>query len=124
MKISINNIGLISQANIELNGITVIGGLNSSGKSTILKAVYSLLYSNYDMKQKISREREHSLFQVMRNSEGNIGSLYHTYADVKELWQILNYEFELKKKLTLDSFSEIINQKIKTENEKNDLDLF
>lgn len=124
MKISINNIGLISQANIELNGITVIGGLNSSGKSTILKAVYSLLYSNYDMKQKISRERENSLFQVIRNSEGNIGTLYHNYTDFKDLWWILNREFELKGELTLDFFSEIINQKIKTEYEKDDFNLF
>lgn len=50
MKIFIDNVGLINKADIEVNGITVIGGYNNSGKSIILKAVYALLYSNFEMK--------------------------------------------------------------------------
>ena len=37
MKISVSNIGLINRADIELDGITVIGGTNCSGKSGIFK---------------------------------------------------------------------------------------
>ena len=39
MKISVSNIGLINRADIELDGITVIGGYNCSGKSTISKLI-------------------------------------------------------------------------------------
>ena len=43
MKISVSNIGLINRADIELDGITVIGGYNCSGKSTILKVISGIL---------------------------------------------------------------------------------
>ena len=37
MKITIQNIGIISEAAVEVNGITLIAGPNDSGKSTIGK---------------------------------------------------------------------------------------
>ncbi|MEB9828814.1 AAA family ATPase [Bacillus cereus] len=41
MKISINNIGHVKQAEIEVNSITVIAGNNNTGKSTVGKALYA-----------------------------------------------------------------------------------
>jgi len=43
MDIYLNNIGILEEANISLNGITVIAGLNDSGKSTIGKIAFSLI---------------------------------------------------------------------------------
>ena len=43
MKIKINNIGKICEAEILLNGITVIAGENNTGKSTIGKTLFALL---------------------------------------------------------------------------------
>lgn len=123
MKISINNIGLISRANIDLDGITVVGGLNNSGKSTILKSIYSLLYSNCDMKEKISRERRNSFFEVMRHTKGSFGFLYNNYSDIRKLWGFLNHEFENKKEISLEFFCKIIHQKIEEE-KKEDFSLF
>lgn len=45
MEISIKNIGLIHEANIVLDGLTVITGKNDSGKSTVGKIMYSLINS-------------------------------------------------------------------------------
>ena len=44
MKLEIKNIGGISYSDIELGGITVIAGENNSGKSTVGKSIYSLVY--------------------------------------------------------------------------------
>lgn len=42
--IEIKNIGKIEQANIALNGLTIISGENNTGKSTIGKAVFSIFH--------------------------------------------------------------------------------
>lgn len=41
MELSIKNIGKIANADIKLNGITVVAGENNTGKSTIGKVLYS-----------------------------------------------------------------------------------
>lgn len=46
LNLEIKNFGLINEANIELNKINVIGGINSSGKSTASKLLYCLLKAN------------------------------------------------------------------------------
>lgn len=43
MKISIENLGIISEAKVEVDGITLIAGPNDSGKSTIGKVFYSIV---------------------------------------------------------------------------------
>ena len=40
LNIEINNLGIIKNANIELNGLTVLAGLNDMGKSFINKSIY------------------------------------------------------------------------------------
>ena len=45
MKLIIKNICKISNAEVELNGITVIAGENNTGKSTVGKALYSIINS-------------------------------------------------------------------------------
>ena len=57
MKLYLKNIGKISEANVEINGITVIGGENNTGKSTIGKSLFSIFSSFYEIQQQIRRER-------------------------------------------------------------------
>ena len=42
MKLRLSNIGIVRQAEIELQTITVLTGANNSGKSTIGKVLYSI----------------------------------------------------------------------------------
>ena len=53
MKLTLNNIGKIENAVIELNGITVIAGENNTGKSTVGKALYSVINSCNNYKKLI-----------------------------------------------------------------------
>ena len=43
LMLEIKNFGLINEANIEINKINVVGGINSSGKSTASKLLYCFL---------------------------------------------------------------------------------
>ena len=48
MNLKLNNIGPISQADISIAKINLVGGANSSGKSTVSKILYSYLKSQKD----------------------------------------------------------------------------
>ena len=44
IKVRLENIGILREADITLNGLTVISGLNNTGKSTVGKALFSLFH--------------------------------------------------------------------------------
>lgn len=74
MKLNLKNIGKIQNANIELNGITVIAGENNTGKSTVGKVLYSIFNSLYHIKDQIFNERVQSI-------RSSISSLYYEITD-------------------------------------------
>ncbi len=61
MKLTLNNIGSISSAEIQVDGITVIAGKNNAGKSTVGKTLYSVFNSFYKYNDKIKQERINNL---------------------------------------------------------------
>jgi len=65
MKLELENVGKISSANIELNGITVIAGENNTGKSTIGKMLFCVFHAFYKMEEQIRKERARSIARVI-----------------------------------------------------------
>ena len=57
MKLSIKNVGKLKEADVEINGITVIAGENNTGKSTVSKTLFSLFSGFYNLNEKISLTR-------------------------------------------------------------------
>ena len=57
MKLSIRNVGKLKEADVEINGITVITGENDTGKSTVSKTLFSLFSGFYNLNEKISLTR-------------------------------------------------------------------
>lgn len=57
MQLEIKNIGKVKNANITIDGITVIAGENNTGKSTIGKALFSLFHTFSNADQKIKKEK-------------------------------------------------------------------
>ena len=57
MKLTIHNFAKISHAEIQLDGLTVIGGDNNTGKSTIGKVLYSIFRGTSDITRRIKEER-------------------------------------------------------------------
>ena len=68
MKLIMENIGKVSHASIDINGITVVAGENNLGKSTISKALYSVVdgLSNYE--DEIIAQRLQLVFQKIKES--------------------------------------------------------
>ena len=67
MKLSINNIGKLGEACIEINGITVIAGENNTGKSTVGKTLYCLFSAFHNINDKITEERKMSIYRAISN---------------------------------------------------------
>jgi predicted ATPase len=57
VKIKLNNIGLINNSTICLDGLTIITGKNNSGKTTVGKALYSLIDAVSNLTSKASYDR-------------------------------------------------------------------
>jgi predicted ATPase len=57
MRLSLENIGIIDKADVEITGLTVIAGNNDSGKSTIGKIAYSLTKSFEDFDKNYEKEK-------------------------------------------------------------------
>ena len=53
MKLSIKNVGKLKEADVEINGITVIAGENNTGKSTVSKILFSLFNGFYNFDKKL-----------------------------------------------------------------------
>lgn len=56
MRLKIENIGPIENGNMELNDISVVVGKNASGKSSIGKALFSVLHSISDSQKEVYKE--------------------------------------------------------------------
>ena len=65
MKVELKNIGIIANAKIELKGITVIGGENDTGKSTVNRAIYAVCNGCYHNHDKIESAREESISEQL-----------------------------------------------------------
>ena len=70
MKLKIRNINKIKSADIKLDGLTVIAGANSSGKSTVGKLLFSMIksqsnaeYLNHQSKEAKLRKRVEELYK-------------------------------------------------------------
>lgn len=92
MKIKISNIGKIKEADVTINGITVIAGENNTGKSTVGKALYSIFNSFVDVKKKVDEERidsvRRSLYTLFQEISGS--DLGFSQIDVNSIAAKLN----------------------------------
>lgn len=55
MKLSIENIGYINKADIEIAGLTLIAGPNNTGKSTIGKVLYTVFNGLYNIDDQVEK---------------------------------------------------------------------
>lgn len=93
MKLHLKNIGKIEDATVEIKGITVIGGENNTGKSTIGKSLFSIFNSFYEIQQQIQKERFLSVRNVLQLIYRN---LY--YYDMERIKDINDFSNEILSK--------------------------
>ncbi|UTC83233.1 AAA family ATPase [Treponema denticola] len=68
MRLDCSNVGKIEKASIELNSITLIAGLNNTGKSTISKTLYCIFNSFYNVKTKSEEVLKNNIDSVFKMS--------------------------------------------------------
>ena len=83
MKLRIRNVGKIENAELKLDGITVIAGNNDTGKSTVGKTVFSLFNSLVDIDEKLNSQKEKLIYQMLRREMDDLSMMpdgaYGTY---------------------------------------------
>ena len=65
MKLSIRNVGKLKEADVEINGITVITGENDTGKSTVGKVLWSVFNGFYEINEKVYKEKVSELEKIV-----------------------------------------------------------
>lgn len=69
MKLHVENFAKIKEADIEINGITVIAGENNTGKSTIGKILYCLYQGFHDLHKQVAHEKLKSIASIFKENK-------------------------------------------------------
>ena len=111
MRLKIKNIGMISDANVSLDGLTIIAGENDTGKSTVGKILFCLIKSVSRYQEDFSESKLHKIedildslyFSIRRNvqitNEEDLNNLRHIFS-------LENY----KENVFIDSLKEYIKK--------------
>lgn len=113
MEINIRNIGQIgSSCNISIHGLTVIAGVNNSGKSTLNRTVYSALSSLYQYKAMINNSKKSSIMDIFEDTVNEIDFDPQEYFDFKDSFKEEIDELT-KNDVPFEMFYQTLVQKIK-----------
>jgi len=75
MEVKLKNIGIVKDSTISVKGLTVITGKNNSGKTTVGKALYSLLDAVSDIDAKARRDRAQYILKSLDEVKGSLDML-------------------------------------------------
>ncbi|MGM9544390.1 MAG: AAA family ATPase [Romboutsia timonensis] len=105
MRLYLENIGKLSQADIDIKGITVIAGENNTGKSTVGKVLFAVFNSLYNLEQEILDTRIKLFAQELTDifEERNAGYILSANAVSRRL-------FKTDKKIDLELIYNLINR--------------
>ena len=67
MRLILENVGNVQEADIKLDGITLIAGENNTGKSTVGKMLFCIFESFYKIERQISQERINTIGRHIAN---------------------------------------------------------
>lgn len=105
LNFEIKDFGNINQANIKLNKITIVGGVNDSGKSTACKLLYCFLKSNF-------LSQKESVMDVLVDEFNTIFTNPPQDFTVDDDFEYMIQEYEKVR----DEVNEYSNGKLKTKN--------
>ena len=87
MEFSIRGIGIIKEADIKMDGLTVIAGSNNSGKTTVGRALYSVVNAVADLEEKQAKDQAEAVVYRIRKIVEPIRewlSIYNTQMEKEE----------------------------------------
>lgn len=97
MKIQIKNIGMIKEAEVKLDGLTIIAGENDTGKSTLGKLLFATIKAdNINRQQKFKKSKKTMATWLNLVFDGNISNNGKVNLYDSEGKEILNLEIKDK----------------------------
>ncbi|MCB4758029.1 MAG: AAA family ATPase [Sulfurovum sp.] len=68
MELQLKNIGMIKEANVKIDGLTVIAGENDTGKSTVGKLLFSIIKSSSRYKEDLEESKEDKILSLIEKA--------------------------------------------------------
>lgn len=81
MQIKLENIGIIKDSTLALDGLTVIAGKNNSGKTTVGKTLYSLIDAVRNLQQNAKIDRDNYILKQLQNVEQILDNYEYLWND-------------------------------------------
>ncbi len=89
MELKITNVGKISLAEIEIKGLTIIAGPNSTGKSTVSRSLFAMFHSFSKISDKITLEKIYAIQKMFFSSNKHFEFMLTCQLQPRELAAIL-----------------------------------
>ena len=91
MELKIRNVGKIDSADIEIKGITIIAGLNGTGKSTVSRSLFAMFHSFSNMSRRINWEKQYAIERLFFSSNYFLEIYFLTEGDknIEEISAVL-----------------------------------
>lgn len=83
MQIRLENIGIVKDSIIALDGLTVVTGKNNSGKTTVGKTLYALLDAVFNLQQKAKNDRKYYIRKQLETVESTLEAFRYMYMRVR-----------------------------------------
>lgn len=114
MRFKVNNIAKVKCADIVLDGITVVAGGNGTGKSTISKSLFAIMYSNKDLMAKAVSQKNRSINRVYSDFTSNSNVRYHLstrkYKDLIQKIKIITDKYISNKENFVDELVKFLKE--------------
>lgn len=101
MRLRIKNVGILSDSEIEIAGITVVAGENNTGKSTFGKALYSVFSALNHLEQRVEMAKRQNAVDIARGAFSELWKL------TPDNWVDSISDQLMKNKLTVDLIRKI-----------------
>ena len=83
MQIRLENIGIVKDSIIALDGLTVVTGKNNSGKTTVGKTLYAILDAVCNLQQKAKNDRKYYIRKQLETVESTLEAFRYMYMRVR-----------------------------------------
>ena len=102
MQIKLRNIGMLKEAELNLNSLTLIAGENDNGKSTIGKVIFCIIKAINKYKDELQESKEHKLKERLENLfffTRNILTHNPVLKNTEDIYFLILDEYTLEEKL-------------------------
>lgn len=109
LNLTIKNVGIIKQANIALNGLTVIAGENDTGKSTVGKLMFAIVKALSRFEQDLNDDKKKHIREIIESIYFQLRKSYYfqKYPALKQAFHPEVFVEEVEKLLIHHKFNEL-----------------